>query len=201
MHHVPFGNSYFATDECGGGPYNSTTRHCYEQLCVGTDTPPADCFGTGSPLAEKVVAQHGVTEYEVNRLEACAWHRASERGIGNWATWYWPYVVCLEKAADTLGRNASTAQLSAASAFCAAGRIEGIESCFVEGSAEGDTLVRRMAAETPDHPATPWITVNGQPTTPDQVLAAVCKAIKGPAPAGCSSIVSPVATTTPAQCA
>jgi len=190
---VPFGNSYFATDECGGGPYDSTTRHCWAKRCVADAAPPPDCFGHGKPLASVIVTQHGFAEYQVNRYEACAWQRASERGIGNWATRFWPYVVCLEEAFEKLGRNASTAELHGASTACAlVSGLAGVEECFT--GAEGDVLVRQRAAETVDHPGTPWITVNGRPTDPMNVQAAVCAAYQGPKkPAGCTQVPSSLA--------
>ena len=41
------------------------------------------------------------------------------------------------------------------------------------------------AALIPAHEGTPWILINGKDYDGDDVLGAVCKAYKGPKPAGC----------------
>jgi len=170
LQHHPFGNSYFPTTKCGGAPYDSDTRHCWAKECTAVSSPPSDCF-TGTP-----VVQHGTTEYDVNKVQACA--QTLTTGDDLVTKRYWPFVVCMEKDYESKGE--------AAARSCA--REAGIEytqldSCYT--GAAGDAAVVAQAKATIDHPGTPYISVNGTPVQSD-VLSAVCAAYKGTAPAGCS---------------
>jgi len=160
LHHHPWGNSYFPTAACGGGPYDSDTRHCWAKTCVETASPKADCF-VGKP-----VVQHGPEEYEMNRMHACA--KTLTMGEG-WKPRYWPFVVCTEalwndgiKAAEgcvaKIGLNASA-----------------FDACFSGSS--GDAALVREAKATPDHAGTPTLSVNGKEVEAEALLAAVCDAI------------------------
>ena len=177
LRHHPFGNSYFPTAKCGGAPYDPDTRHCWAKECTSTDvSPPSDCF-TGTP-----VAQHGETEYDVDRVQACA--QSLTTGDPSVTNRYWPFVVCTEKHYERKGE--------AAAHSCA--KETGVDyarlnACYT-GDA-GDAAVAAQAKATIDHPGTPYIAVNGEAVQGDDVLSAVCAAykvlnVKGATPAGCS---------------
>lgn len=166
--HVPFGNSFFPTAKCGGAPYSPDKRHCWCKVCQESASPAADCFeGT-------VVAQHGEEEYEADKVQACAKSLTSGE---DWSKRYWPFIVCSEKS------------YPAGPSACA--KEAGIDAAALESCAaglDGLAAVVRAAKATVDHPGTPFITVDGVSIQPADLLDAVCKAYKGPAPAGCASV-------------
>lgn len=170
MQHHPWGNSYFRTQACGGGPYSSTTRHCWATTCVESSHPPADCFADLSTI----VVQHGQTEYEVNRLQACA--KSITADDEDWATRYWPYNVCIEEAYRT---SASDSCAKAAGI-----PTDTLNACFQ--GAQGDAIMVAEAMATVDHAGTPTIMVNGKViSSASAVLREVCSAYLGPKPQGC----------------
>jgi hypothetical protein len=182
LQHVPFGNNFFPTDKCGGAPYASTKRHCWAAQCIGVASPPADCF-TGD-----VVTQHGKKEYEINRLQACAQQVISGQ-VGNWPasaeSWakrYWPFVACTEKQFGK-GTTKAAAKTCATEASV---DVDGLLACY--NGADGDAAILAAAKATVDHAGTPTIEVDGKDTSPNGVLSAVCKAISGAKPAGCSKV-------------
>jgi len=175
LNHVPFGNSYFATQTCGGGPYDSDTRHCWAKACVGAANPADDCF---QPISA-IVAQHGAAEYKTNRGQAVAQSLTADTP---WNQKYWPFVVCSEKALE-FGRDPDTFLGSCATQ---AG-IDATKFSALYGGAGGDALVVKMAKATFDHEGTPWILVNGQQTDPEDLVQAVCDAYQGEKPSGCSA--------------
>lgn len=171
LHH-PFGNAYFKTNECGGGPYSSATRHCWATTCVESRSPPADCFSDVS----SIVVQHGPTEGEVNRMQACA--KTMTAADVHWSERYWPFVFCMESNYEKLGVRAARQ--------CAVGAnltYPDLDGCY--SGAEGDMSVIREAKATIDHPGTPYIAVDGKAVESGGILAAVCAAWRGPTPAGC----------------
>lgn len=164
----PFGNSYYATDECGGAPYDSDVRHCWAAACVADSEPTTDCF-TG-----ELVKQHGQSEGDVDRMEACAISVSA-----NW-TQYWPFLVCMEAQYETMGLNA-TARCSEAAALDAAK----LNACYF--STAGDAAVLREAKATFDHPAAPSVYVAGALVEADDALATVCAALQD-RPSGCDGL-------------
>ena len=193
MNHIPFGNAYFATSTCGGGPYDSGIRRCWAKMCVGVAAPPAECFGNVSGI----VAQHGPGEYYANRLEACAWSVDSTSGQGgNWATRYWPFTVCVEKAFDRSMDSDAVLRVGQTCGLAHGIGMAKIASCYQAGAA-GDAVVRAAAKATFDHAGTPWVLVNGKQIDPDDVIKEVCAAYRGPQPSGCSTTTA--TTTAPAK--
>lgn len=165
---VPFGNNFYATTECGAGPYDPDKRHCWASKCQTMD-PSADCF------SGEIVTQHGNTEKEVNRMEACAkWQNA---------TWLesWPFLKCME---------ASYEQGVKAAAACAKGtKIDhtALQACY--SGKDGDAAQVREAKQTVDHDGTPYTTVNGKEfDRQSSLLQAICTAYTGSKPAGCSAL-------------
>jgi len=174
FHHHPFGNNYFATKGCGSGSrYSSDVRHCWATKCVDSDSPADDCF-TGN-----VVSQHGADERAVNKMAACA--ITLTNGTAGWRE-YWPFNVCMERLYESAA-------------------VKATKTCADESGLDYDALMTcyngplgvaaevREAKATTDHQGTPWITVNGKQTFPDSVLAEVCAAYTGAAPAGCNRIL------------
>jgi hypothetical protein len=172
--HHPFGNSYFPTKECGGtiGSYDSDTRHCWAKACVGVASPPADCFSAPMP-----VVQHGQSEYEVNKYQACALVATAGEPV---TQRYWPFVVCMEKRYEREGANAAKSCAKESSID-----YEPLNACY--SGPQGDAAVVTQAKATIDHPGTPYLAVNGESVEVNEVLKAVCKAYLGTLPAGCAS--------------
>jgi len=173
LSHHPFGNAYFATTACGGAPYNSSKRHCWAAACVESASPAADCFADQSTL----VVQHGETEKDVNRLQACA-HTLTAYD-SDWTKRLWPFILCTETLYETKGVDSAQECSKTAGLSYAA-----LEACYV--GAAGDAAVVREAKATIDHPGTPYVAVNGKETSVDQVIAEVCAAYTGPKPSGCN---------------
>lgn len=170
LKHIPFGNNYFATTECGGGEYSSTTRHCWAGKCIG-DSPAADCF-TG-----EIVTQHGDNEKHVNRLEACAkWQNT---------TWqeYFPFLTCMESKYESEGPSAAEG--------CTQGtKIDYAKLQACDQGSEGDMAQVREAKQTIDHDGTPYTQINGKEFNRfGSLLKTICDAYTGTKPAGCTAQV------------
>lgn len=165
LNQVPFGNNFFATTECGAGPYSPTKRHCWAGKCIG-DSPAADCF-TGD-----IVTQHGDTEKNVNRMQACAKSQKT--------TWleYFPFLTCME-----------TSYSVAAATGCTKGtKIDPtkLQACY--SGKDGDAAQVREAKQTIDHDGTPYTQINGKEfDRQSSLLQAICNAYTGSKPAGCSA--------------
>lgn len=181
---VPFGNSYFVTETCGGAEeYDLKSRQCYFKTC-GAQVPaskrPADCF------SGDVVCQHGESECKANRYIACA----KTLGTGTFHS-YMPYVTCLENGLEIdqdLRDDQDVAALAEGCAGQLGFRVSELQACF-EGPA-GDEAIKKAAMATPDHPGVPWVMVNGVALPEDGedgTPRAVCDAYKGkgPTPIGC----------------
>lgn len=168
---VPFGNNFYATTECGAGPYDPDKRHCWASKCISA-SPAADCFGGD------IVTQHGDSEKEVNRMEACA---KSQN-----ATWLesWPFLKCMEL------RLSGTA-VCAVATVCAKGtKIDNTKLLACYSGKDGDAAQVREAKQTIDHDGTPYTTINGKMFDRQaSLLQAICTAYTGSKPAGCSALV------------
>ena len=73
--YIPFGNEFYnPISECpkGDTSYSHDGCQCWMNACNGT-TPAFDCF-SGTP-----VCQHGPTECQANRIEACAIYSAPDK--------------------------------------------------------------------------------------------------------------------------
>lgn len=155
---VPFGNNYYATEACGGEPYDADTRHCWASKCVGSSS--GDCF------SGPIVAQHGADEARVNRMEACA-----KNSTDDWMV-YWKFLVCMEAnydlATNATLRCALDADLDPRTLY----------ECYE--SPRGDEVQAREANATFDHDSVPWLLVNGTVVEDtDNVIAAVIAAYDG----------------------
>jgi len=192
VEHFPFGNNYFPTQACGGsdGVYNITTRHCWAQTCVGTQTekvknPPADCF-TGD-----VVQQHPSPEADVDRMEACAKELA-----GNW-TQYWIFLNCMESEYFNNYFDRYNHTVETLTQHCVNGtglNYKTLDGCY-KGS-DGDTAIAKVAQGTFDHDGVPAVYVNGKIVDPPNyqhsvLLGAICTELSDPKPDVCSAPTYP----------
>jgi len=165
----PFGNSYYATEACGKGPYDSDERHCWYKHCVAAESPSSDCFRPGT-----IVAQHGDTERNINTIEACAVVLNP-----SWKT-YWPFIECMEREYSTGALPSCAANLGV--------DAKAISAC-ADGP-DGEAAEVKMAKATPDHPGVPYILVNGKVLDdPQGLLQAICTAYTGEKPTGCSDAI------------
>jgi len=166
LNNIPFGNNYYATKECGSGPYDPKERHCWCKTCVETDSPADDCFSGA------IVPQHGLLEIQVNTMEACA------KSLSRSWQQYWPFLVCMERRYPQEGVSAAPTCAAAATIDRAA-----LQKCY-EGP-EGLDLLKKEARASTDHEGVPYILVEGKEVAGSQALDAVCQAFTGPKPAGC----------------
>lgn len=179
MQHHPFGNSYFPTAACGGGPYDADVRHCFEKRCAGIDNPPADCFAAN---VSSIIAQHGHQEYEFNRVQACAKDITVAQGEA-WYSRYWTFAKCVE---DHYDEGIGCSKACAVTANFTNTESDYVQKCLTTSA--GDASVIREAKATIDHIGTPTVIVAGKTSDPDSALADVCAAYTGPEPAGCIGV-------------
>jgi len=180
MQHHPWGNTYFPTAECGGGPYDSTIRRCFDKRC-GKASPPADCYAAN---ISQIVSQHGVQEYQFNRAQACAKDITMLKGEA-WYGRYWTFVECVE---DHYDEGIGCARQCSTAANFTASEAEYLHSCLE--TSVGDKSVIREAMATGDHAGTPTVMVAGKTSSPYDALKDVCKAYTGPKPPGCAGVLA-----------
>jgi len=171
----PFGNNYFATETCGGAPYDSDVRHCWAAMCVDAETPADECFEGA------IVPQHGQQEADVDRMESCA---KSMLYGDDWEP-FWAFLSCMEAAyeKDGLAATGACAQTVASSTKAkGVNALDDLETqlwaCY--NSTDGDAAQLAEAQKTFDHDAVPYLEVAGAEVDPDDVVAAVCAAYAGP---------------------
>jgi len=163
----PFGNSFYATEACGGAPYTMDRRRCWARLCVGVERPPCDCFSGDA------ISQHGEVERQVNRMEVCAKKQAQ-----NWQS-YWQFVVCMEREFEKQGLGAAEQCVKESCNL----DLPQLRQCY--DTAEGDAALADEARATFDHDTVPYIAVNGQQVRTEEVLQQICAAYIGSKPAAC----------------
>ncbi|KAL1495862.1 hypothetical protein AB1Y20_014506 [Prymnesium parvum] len=182
---VPWGNAYFSA-VTGNKTYDrGAGMAAWLSTCgMGRADPPEGCFDG------PILCQHGEDECAGDAIEGCAIHALREEAAA-----YWPFIACFE--AQPLTPSAGGSPLRAMEACLEAvgydrAAAEAIRSCVSDESASRAVAranAERTAALVPPHGGTPWILVDGEQTTGD-LLQAVCKAYKGPAPAGCRGLAA-----------
>eukprot|EP00927_Polykrikos_kofoidii_P076517 TRINITY_DN73592_c0_g1_i1.p1 TRINITY_DN73592_c0_g1~~TRINITY_DN73592_c0_g1_i1.p1 ORF type:complete len:318 (-),score=36.11 TRINITY_DN73592_c0_g1_i1:353-1273(-) len=178
----PFGNSYYATEHCGGTAvgmpfasynkgYNQTIRECWDKMCgAPVVEPPKDCFlGT-------LICQHGTTDGMLTTAWACAKSIANDEPFK-----FMPFVRC---TADRYLGITNDASFHDVVEDCAKttgfGRAE-ILSC-AKGK-RGRVLLNVEARQTVSHPGVPYALVDGKVLTDtacvacgDGLMQKVCEA-------------------------
>mmetsp|Transcript_1543 Transcript_1543/g.2108 ORF Transcript_1543/g.2108 Transcript_1543/m.2108 type:complete len:272 (-) Transcript_1543:82-897(-) len=168
---IPWGNAYFATNSCGGAPYNAQTRACWYKTCVAVSADDADCF------SGEVIYQHGGSEGALDIYESCV---LNELGI----TMGVSFAECVEGPnMEKFDRDvAALVEHCISCSSC----LHKVEACVAQN---GKELEVQMAKATPSHPGVPYVLVNGKPIDePLDVQQAVCEALPDDArPSSCKS--------------
>merc|ERR1712232_1239490 len=120
---VPFGNSFWVTEKCGGSVngmkfasyfpgYNATQRSCWDQNC---GQPAADAGKSSQGCFDgALVCQHGVTDGMVTTSWNCAKDMA-----GNVHQHYWRFVTCTAKKFLAITTNEQYNDIVSRCAFAA----------------------------------------------------------------------------------
>lgn len=122
-----------------------------------------------------VICQHGNQECEGNRWELCAIKEYPS------ASDYFPFYLCMEKAADKMLDNVQKCATEAKMDYSK------LSSCYADDSKSLELEKAAHAATPADHKYVPWVLVDGKhsPSDGKQLLSEVCKAYTGTKPAGC----------------
>jgi len=177
---IPWGNAYFATKQCGGGPYSSVERACWYKKCINEQSDgKKDCFDS-----EKVVYQHGKKEGDVDIYESCI---KTLFGLD--------YAVEFTNCAEGPKMDDNSLDAKALMKTCAALVIPkvdfpAIDECF---DLQGRKLEIHNARNTPEHPGVPYVLIDGAPIEDfSQTKKAICKLLKekgsGDLPKVCQSM-------------
>lgn len=183
----PFGNAYFMTAKCGGTvhQYSMQVRHCFDKTCGFQATaPPSDCF-TGH-----LQCQHGPSECIMNLYYACAIEVASNDFMK-----YMPFITCVSARWNSKNSLEQWQQLVATCADFTTIDAAALQQCYGSGWESNLKLAAAEANATPDHEGVPYVVVNGQVLeNTDQLLKAVCDAVQGEKPMGCSQVMKSAAS-------
>ncbi|CAB9521132.1 expressed unknown protein [Seminavis robusta] len=180
--YVPWGNSYFATEACGKGPYSPGERACFYDHCIyklrtfGADdlTTDDDCF------KGDVVYQHSEKEGQVDIYESCI---IQNDGVDKAVA----FTYCAE------GDLMDNTEMSAHELLmeCAADAdidVAATQSC---ADGQGRDIEIANAKKTPAHPGVPYVLVEGiaVPDANGQTKLFLCQKLaeKGHHPSACSS--------------
>jgi hypothetical protein len=159
---IPWGNAYFATDECGKGPqYNPAERHCWSSMCFpeskdGFEDNANDCF-SGEPIH-----QHSVKEGQVDIYETCVKEMyGMETAVDFMLCCEGDFMETMDSAKDLMKQCTPTLEIAA-----------GVEECL---EVRGKQLEIQNAKATPDHPGVPFVMVDGEALDdPFSVKDAIC---------------------------
>lgn len=181
----PFGNSYYATEACGGSAnsypyasffhgYNATVRECWDNICgAAAAEPAADCF------SGQLLCQHGATDGLVTKAWACAKDLAGEATAG-----YMPFVQCT--AHRFLGVT-SAASLHQTLSECAEATptLNKAELLSCAAGPRGVELYNAEARATVPHAGVPYALVEGRAVDDtgcvacgDGIIQRVCEALR-----------------------
>ena len=124
---------------------------------------------------KRVTCQHGTGECNALMVEDCAIKHNPEFSD------HWPFVLCMENAGDGMlsdvQRCATQAKLN----------YQTIATCY-KGS-EGTQALIAAGKATGQHNYVPWVEINGRHSAQadsQSFLKAVCAAMEGKKPAGCT---------------
>ncbi|KAL3944127.1 MAG: hypothetical protein SGBAC_001811 [Bacillariaceae sp.] len=176
---IPWGNAYFATKQCGSGPYNSIERACWYKACINEQSDgKKDCFDS-----ETVVYQHGQKEGDVDIYESCM---KTLFGL-DYAV---EFTYCAEgPLMDKKAQDAKTLMKTCAAKVIPKVDFPAIDECF---DMQGRKLEIQNARKTPEHPGVPYVLIEGAPI--DDIARteeSICKLLKekglDPLPKACQS--------------
>merc|ERR1719414_1735031 len=155
FNYSPNGNNYYTTSECGmSTSYSVSVRQCFNVKC-GRDAINrlADCFsGT-------LVTQHGANEGNMNRYLACGKKFETD------TVKYFDFVDCMEEG---YGKEVDGVAQSCAKTF----EFSALKACY--DGAEGDAAQIQEAMNTPSHSGVPYLEINGQAGSTQNILGQVC---------------------------
>eukprot|EP00405_Crypthecodinium_cohnii_P026216 CAMPEP_0206489740 /NCGR_PEP_ID=MMETSP0324_2-20121206/43502_1 /ASSEMBLY_ACC=CAM_ASM_000836 /TAXON_ID=2866 /ORGANISM="Crypthecodinium cohnii, Strain Seligo" /LENGTH=313 /DNA_ID=CAMNT_0053969641 /DNA_START=158 /DNA_END=1099 /DNA_ORIENTATION=- len=179
-----FGNSYHATERCGGPTseelehypftgyfhgYDSEVRNCWDLHCgANTETPDEDCFDG------KMLCQHGAADGMVTAAWACAKSMSQQAPKD-----YMPFVLCTAfKYFSVTSESAFDDVISSCAVTFSA---ENLLTC--SKGEEGKQLLQAEARATVPHPGIPYVVIDGEllETTncvscQDGIMVKVCQA-------------------------
>jgi len=144
-------------------------------------------FGNAKYVHGKLECQHGPGECVANSYEQCA--------IDVYPTFdsHFPFYHCIETNIDSAFKFPKVAAQCATKASL---DITKIEAC-VNDKTRAASLQQKFHKMTPaDHKYVPWIMVDGKlsKSSGDKLIAEVCKAYTGTAPAACAAALAAVDT-------
>jgi Gamma interferon inducible lysosomal thiol reductase (GILT) len=169
---VAWGNAYFATKECGQGPYSSDERACWYKQCMSkvdkiiTDDETIindDCF------AGNAVYQHGEKEGTVDIYETCI-------KVDYSLEYAVDFTFCAE--GSIMDNDDITAEKLLTICTISMPNVDAkaVQKCFEE---RGKELEIGNAKQTPAHPGVPYVLLDGTPVEdPMNIQDAICKALK-----------------------
>jgi len=143
-------------------------------------------FGNARIKGDTVTCQHGEEECQANSWEQCVIDSHPDFSD------YWPFYLCLEQKLGG-GPFGPDERLSKATAQCALStgmNHAKLEACVTDPT-KSFALQKEFAAKTPNHPAVPYVLINGKvsPSSGSDLLKEVCKAYTGMPPAGCTKLL------------
>mmetsp|Transcript_21972 Transcript_21972/g.30586 ORF Transcript_21972/g.30586 Transcript_21972/m.30586 type:complete len:276 (-) Transcript_21972:1135-1962(-) len=174
---IPWGNSYFPTQDCGGiddATYDADVRQCWYQKCITNNDNlvkmEEDCF-SGEPIY-----QHSKKEGQVDIYETCV---KDIMGIDAAVS----FTYCSEgshmddehlpSARDLMEKCITTRD----GISCGiADPVTAVQECF---DVRGRLIEINNAKQTPAHPGVPYVVVDGNPLDdPFSIKDAICERLE-----------------------
>lgn len=155
---VPFGNSYYPTEECGGSgegqPYASYNPHydvqrrmCWEKLCGADATErPGDCY------SGDLICQHGTTDGMVTAAWACA-----KEWSNNVSSLYIPFFQCTARRFLAVVSNDRFSQIMTRCAV-----ETGLNPYALQQCSQNYDALNAQGRITVPHPGAPHVLIDGE---------------------------------------
>jgi hypothetical protein len=148
--YVPWGNAYFATEQCGSGPYSSTERACWYDKCIASSSDnDNECFGGTT------IYQHSEKEGMMDVYESCVIELfGPDEG--------WEFTYCAEVGMGAALLDDDTYSAYDVMAACVYDQkpilVQVIQHCYDTRAHEIEMHNARL---TPSHPGVPYVQVDG----------------------------------------
>ncbi|KAG7351711.1 thiol reductase [Nitzschia inconspicua] len=171
---IPWGNAYFATQECGHGPYSPDERACWYKKCKdqytltvkddqNNDDGGNDCF-TG-----RAVYQHGEKEGIVDIYETCIKVAYSLEDAVD-------FTYCAEGSIMDNEEINAEQLLTICTVSLPDVDAKAVQQCYEQ---RGKQLEIANAKQTPEHPGVPYVLLDGKPVDdPMEIQTAICNALQ-----------------------